>query len=193
MRTIWFVSSLLALALLTSVPLVAQQGTAQIAGKITDEQGAVLPGVAVVVTNEATGVFRDTTTSGEGTYFVAQLVPDNYKVVAKLTGFRTMERTGLVLQVGNTMTINLALPIGGIEENVTVTGQSPLVDATSARVGGNIGTDPRLNRRHARVWQVQLVGRCQLSAEQRRSGAEQREVPDRSHAGQWAVSRPRAA
>ena len=153
MRTIPLASFIVALVLWSPVPLLAQQGTAQIGGKITDEQGAILPGVNVVVTNEATGVFRDTLTSGEGTYFVAQLVPGNYKVVAKLTGFRTMERSGLVLQVGNTMTINLVLPVGGIEENVTVTGQSPLVDATSARVGGNIGTDelselPAMNRNY---------------------------------------------
>jgi hypothetical protein len=115
-------------------PLVAQQGTSEITGKITDEQGAILPGVAIVVTNEATGVFRDVTSSAEGTYFASQLVPGRYKIVAKLGGFRTLERSGLILQVGNAMTINLVLAVGGIEENVTVTAQSPIVDTTSARV-----------------------------------------------------------
>ena len=63
---------------------------------MTDEQGAVLPGVAIVVTNEETGVFREVTSSEEGTYFVSQIVPGRYKVVAKLTGFRThgAERSG---------------------------------------------------------------------------------------------------
>jgi Carboxypeptidase regulatory-like domain len=135
------VVSLLALmALALSAPLFAQQGTSSITGKVTDEQGAVLPGVAVVVTNEETGIFREVTSSEEGTYLVTQIVPGRYKVTAKLTGFRTMERSGLILQVGTTMTINLALPVGGVEENVTVTGQSPLVDTTSAVVGGNLGT-----------------------------------------------------
>jgi Carboxypeptidase regulatory-like domain len=134
-------------------PLVAQQGTSEIAGKITDEQGAILPGVAIVVTNEATGVFRDVTTSAEGTYLASQLVPGRYKIVAKLTGFRTLERSGLVLQVGNALTINLVLAVGGIEENVTVTAQSPIVDTTSARVGGNLGTAdlselPAMNRNY---------------------------------------------
>jgi Carboxypeptidase regulatory-like domain/TonB-dependent Receptor Plug Domain len=145
---------LLALVLfLVSPPLFAQQGTAQIAGKVSDEQGAFLPGVSVVVTNEETGVFREVTTSSEGTYVVAQIVPGTYKVSAKLTGFRTMDRSGLILQVGTTLTINLALPVGGIEESVTVTGQSPLVDTTSARVGGNVGTAelselPAMNRNY---------------------------------------------
>ncbi len=104
------VASLSALILFAvSTPLFAQQGTAQIVGKITDEQGALLPGVDVVVTNQETGVFREVTTSTEGTYVVAQIVPGTYKVLAKLTGFRTMERSDLILQVGTTLTINLAL------------------------------------------------------------------------------------
>src|SRR5262245_20562012 len=148
------VVSLLALmAIMLSAPLFAQQGTSQISGNVTDEQGAVLPGVAIIVTNEETGVFREVTSSEEGTYFVSQIVPGRYKIKATLTGFRTMERSGLLLQVGNTLTINLSLPVGGVEENVTVTGQSPLVDTTTATVGGNLGTDelnqlPAMNRNY---------------------------------------------
>src|SRR5262245_40493495 len=134
------VTLLALMALMLSAPLLAQQGTSSIGGKVTDEQGAVVPGAAVVVTNEETGIFREVTSSAEGTYLVTQIVPGRYKVTAKLMGFRTMERSGLSLQVGTQMTINLALPVGGIEESVTVTGQSPLVDTTSAVVGGNIGT-----------------------------------------------------
>src|SRR5262245_48579387 len=122
-------------------PLLAQQGTSEISGRVTDEQGAVLPGVAIVVTNEATGQFRATNSGEEGTYLASQLVPGRYKVVAKLMGFRTMERNDLVLQVGTTLTINLALAVGVVEETITVTGQAPLIDTTSARVGGNIGTE----------------------------------------------------
>ncbi|MEQ1910402.1 MAG: TonB-dependent receptor, partial [Vicinamibacterales bacterium] len=146
-------SILLLLGLGLAAPVLAQQGTSQISGKVTDEQGAVLPGVAIVVTNEETGVFRDVTTSDEGTYFVSQIQPGRYKIVAKLSGFRTMERAGLVAQVGTTLTMNLSLPVGGVEESVTVTGQGPLVDTTSARVGGNIGTAelselPAMNRNY---------------------------------------------
>jgi len=134
-------------------PLLAQHGTADISGKITDDQGAILPGVSLVVTNEATGVFREVTTSAEGTYSASQLPPGLYKMVAKMSGFRTVERSGLQLQVGTTLTINLQLGVGGLEETVTVTGQSPLVDTTSARVGGNVGTAelselPAMNRNY---------------------------------------------
>ena len=132
----WMVASFLSLATAS----VAQQGTAEISGKVTDEQGAVLPGVAIVVTNEETGVVRDLTSGPAGTFFASQLVPGRYKVVAKLSGFHTTDRSGLVLQVGKTLTVNLTLNVGGLEETVHVTAESPLVDTTSAKVGGNIGT-----------------------------------------------------
>jgi hypothetical protein len=132
---------------------LAQQGTAEIAGKVTDEQGAVLPGVAIVVTNEETGVYRDLVSGPAGTYFASQLVPGRYKIAAKLQGFQTTERANLVVQVGKTLTINLSLTVGGLEETVHVTAESPLVDTTSAKVGGNIGTAelselPAMNRNY---------------------------------------------
>ena len=131
----------------------AQQGTSQISGKVSDAQGAVLPGVSVIVKNEDTGLTRELTTSGEGTYVAAQLMPGRYAVSAKLTGFRPIDRNGLVLPVGTTLTINLTMPVGGLEETITVTGQAPLVDTSSASVGGNVGTAelaelPAMNRNY---------------------------------------------
>ncbi len=153
MRSVRIGSTFVAAFLAAATPLVAQQGTAAISGKVADEQGAILPGVAIVVTHEETGVFREVATSTEGTYSLPQLVPGQYKVVATLPGFRTLERSGLILQVGTTLTINLTLAIGGLEETVTVAGESPIVDATSPRVGGNIGTAelselPAMNRNY---------------------------------------------
>src|SRR5947209_6415375 len=75
-----------------AIPLLAQQGTSEIGGKVTDEQGAVLPGVSVVVTNEESGVFREVTTGSDGSYFASQLLPGRYKIAAKLTSFRNFER-----------------------------------------------------------------------------------------------------
>ena len=66
-----------------AVPVHAQQGTAQISGRITDEQGAMLPGVSIAITNEATGVSREVTSSAEGAYSASQLVPGTYRVVAQ--------------------------------------------------------------------------------------------------------------
>jgi hypothetical protein len=143
----------LVVALAIPASLNAQQGTAQISGKVTDAQGAVLPGVSIVVKNEETGAARELSTSAEGTYAAAQLMPGRYAVSARLAGFRPIDRTALVLLVGNTLTINLTLQVGGLEETVTVTGASPLVDTSSASVGGNVGTAelaelPAMNRNY---------------------------------------------
>jgi len=135
----------------TAIPLFAQQGTSEIGGKVTDEQGAVLPGVSIVITNEETGAVRDLTTGADGSYFASQLIPGRYRISAKLASFRTFERGGLLLQVGKTLTINVAMALGALEETVRVTAESPLVDTTTAKVGGNIGTQeiaelPAMNR-----------------------------------------------
>ena len=91
------------------VPVLAQQGTAEISGRVTDEQSGALPGVTITFTNEATGVYREVTSGPDGTYFAPQLVPGRYRMVAKLANFHTFERGGLILQVGKTLTINAIL------------------------------------------------------------------------------------
>jgi len=152
MRIPW-VGSVLALVLATSLPVLAQQGTAELGGRVTDEQGGVLPGVTVVITNEESGIYREIVSGADGNYFAPQLIPGRYKVAAKLASFKSFERSGLILAVGKTLTINITMAVGGLEETVRVTAESPLVDTTSAKVGGNIGTDelselPAMNRNY---------------------------------------------
>ena len=130
---------------------LAQQGTSEIGGKVVDEQGGALPGVAIVITNVETGVFREVTSGADGSYFASQLTPGRYRVAAKLASFHTFERSGLVLAVGKSLTINMTLALGALEETVRVTAEAPLVDTTTAKVGGNIGTAelselPAMNR-----------------------------------------------
>src|SRR5712691_8244328 len=123
-----------------AIPAFAQQGTSEIGGKVTDDQGGVLPGVTIVLTNVNTGAFREVTSGADGSYFASQLTPGTYRLSAKLTSFRPFERGGLQLAVGKTLTINVTLALGALEETVRVTAESPLVDTTSVKVGGNIGT-----------------------------------------------------
>ena len=140
---------LLALAL----PALAQQGTAEIGGRVVDETGAALPGVAIVITNEESGVYREIVSGSDGNYFAPQLIPGRYKIVAKLASFKNFERGGLIAAVGKTLSINITMAVGTLEETVRVVAESPLVDTTSAKVGGNIGTDelselPAMNRNY---------------------------------------------
>jgi hypothetical protein len=145
------VGLVLSLLLATALPVLAQQGTAEIGGRVTDEQGGVLPGVTVVITNEENGIYREIVSGPDGNYFAPQLIPGRYKISAKLASFKNFERGGLILAVGKTLTINVTMVVGALEETVRVTAESPLVDTTSAKVGGNIGTDelselPAMNR-----------------------------------------------
>lgn len=116
----------------------AQQGTASIRGTVLDAQGAVLPGVTVVVTHEESGVFREVISNADGSYFITGILPGPYRVTAKLDGFKAYERRDVVFEVGRTVTLDVALEVGGLEETVTVTSEAPLVDLTSKQVGGNI-------------------------------------------------------
>ena len=122
----------------TTVLAFAQQGTAELVGKVTDTQGGVLPGVAIVITNEDTGVYREVLTGPNGSYTAAQLIPGRYRISAQLEGFKGLNRRGISLTVGVTTTVDLTLDVGAVAETVTVTAESPLVDVTSAEVGGHI-------------------------------------------------------
>jgi hypothetical protein len=131
----------------------AQQGTSEIGGKAVDDQGAVLPGVTIIITNEETGRTREIVSGGDGSFFASQLVPGRYKISGRLTSFRNFERSGLVLAIGQRMTVPVTMSLGSLEETVTVSGQSPLVDTTSIKVGGTVGTAelselPAMNRNY---------------------------------------------
>jgi len=105
---------------------------------VLDESGGALPGVTVVVTHQGSGQFRQVVSNADGSYFLTNLIPGPYKVTADLTGFKKYERPGLVIQIGNTATLDITLAVGGLEESVTVSGTSPLVDVTSKQIGANI-------------------------------------------------------
>src|SRR5687768_13454858 len=116
----------------------AQQGTASIRGRVVDTQGAVLPGVILVVTHQESGVYREVTSNADGSYFVTGILPGAYRVTAKLDGFKAYERHDVLFEVGRTVSLDVTLEVGALEETVTVTSEAPLVDLTSKQVGGNI-------------------------------------------------------
>jgi outer membrane receptor for ferrienterochelin and colicin len=135
---------LIGLAFLALISLVsitsaaAQQGGSAIRGRITDQQQGILPGVSIVVTHAESGTIRETVTGSDGTFLVPGLLPGPYKIAAVLQGFSRLTQDNLVLRIGSTLQVDLVLRVGAIEENVTVTAQSPQVDLTSAQVGGNV-------------------------------------------------------
>ena len=129
----------------------AQQGTGELRGKVIDAQNAVLPGVTVVAKNEASGQFREIVSGPDGSFFMSALTPGNYELTAQLSGFKKYQRGAVRVEVGKTQSVDVQLQVGGIEQEVTVTAESPLVDTTTKQLGGSIATQelsdtPSLNR-----------------------------------------------
>ena len=120
-----------------SAPALAQQ-RGVIAGRVLDPDGLALPGATVVVTNPATGFTREVVTAETGGYSVPALEPGTYDVRVDMAGFGSAGRTGLVLAPGGTITLELKLAVAGVQENLVVTGESPLVERTSNQIGGSL-------------------------------------------------------
>ena len=104
-----------------------------IAGSVKDASGAVLPGVTVEAASPALiEKVRSVVTDGTGLYRLVNLPPGTYSVTFTLPGFNTMRREAIEVSLGFTATIDAELRVGAIEETVTVTGESPIVDVQSA-------------------------------------------------------------
>ena len=121
------------LLLFTSAPAWAQ-GTAELNGRVTDQSGAVLPGVTVTAAQTDTGFSRTDVTDAAGSYVMPNLPVGPYRLEVALQGFRTYVQTGIVLQVGATPTINAVLGVGSLEETVSVEAAAPIVDVRSAGI-----------------------------------------------------------
>ncbi|HVD93693.1 MAG TPA: TonB-dependent receptor [Vicinamibacterales bacterium] len=111
------------------------QATGSITGLITDQSGAVMPGVTVEATNAATGQVRNSVTASDGFYTLPLLQPGSYNVKATLSGFKPIVRTGMDVSVGDTTRVDIKLTVGGLEESVTVSGEAPLVETSHSTLG----------------------------------------------------------
>ena len=128
---IWRVAFVL-LAALVALPSLADAQSA-IAGVARDTSGAVLPGVTVEAASPALiEKSRAVTTDGEGRYNIVDLRPGVYSITFSLEGFSTVKRDGVELPTGFTATINGDMKVGSLEETITVSGQSPVVDTSTA-------------------------------------------------------------
>jgi Carboxypeptidase regulatory-like domain/TonB-dependent Receptor Plug Domain len=127
LRSIGF--SLVCLVAIAFVPSPASAQNAEIAGVVRDSSGAVLPGVAVEAVSPALiEKTRTVFTDAQGQYRIIALQAGTYKVTFTLTGFGTAVREGIVLTASFAATVNVAMSVGALQESVTVSGQSPLLD-----------------------------------------------------------------
>ena len=129
------------LALGLAAPALAQGGgassTGTIQGRIADAQGAVLPGVTVTATSPSALGTQTTVSSETGNYRFPAVPPGTYTLTYELAGFNTVRREGIQITLGFTANVNVELSLASLQETVTVTGESPIIDTTSTRVQQN--------------------------------------------------------
>ena len=120
----------------SSMPALAQQTTGNISGRALDPQGGAMPGVTVTAKSPQTGFTRAAVTDAEGVYRLSALPVGSYDLTVELQGFSTMERKGIVVNVGQTLELDFDLKVAQLSESVTVTGETPLLETSSSSVGG---------------------------------------------------------
>ncbi|MEZ5286485.1 MAG: TonB-dependent receptor [Vicinamibacterales bacterium] len=154
--------AVLGLLLAGSSTVFAQGGgassTGTIQGRITDAQGAVLPGVTVVASSPSMLGEQTTISSETGNYRFPAVPPGTYAITYELSGFNTLRREGVQIALGFTANLNVELTLATLQETVTVTGASPIIDTTSTRVQQNFKLEQLQSLPNARdMWSLLAV------------------------------------
>ena len=137
MRLNRVVSLCLSLLLLAAVPTSAQEFRGRINGIVTDNTGAVLPGVTVTARARRLIQPQVQVTGADGDYRLIALPPGVYDLTFELSGFQTIKREGIRVVINTTLTVDQQLQVATLQETVTVTGESPVVDTSTTTVGTN--------------------------------------------------------
>jgi hypothetical protein len=122
--------------LILSLAATAQLPTSTLNGTITDPQGAAVASGKVTITNEATGVSRETTADAQGFYTFANVAPGDYTLRVEQTSFATSELKGIQLEVGHTSTVDVKLVLAKLGQTVTVQSEQTQVELTQSEVQG---------------------------------------------------------
>jgi len=133
-------ASLCLAALVASSVLFAQESRGSIGGKVLDPQNAVVPGANVTVTNAETGVPKKVTTNQTGYFEVNFLDPGTYSVTVDTVGFKRVIRSGIIVNTGDRLAVDMQLELGQPTQTMEVTGDAPLLDTTNAAAGRVLDT-----------------------------------------------------
>lgn len=131
--------------LLCTSSLGAQTITGSLEGTVMDSSGGLIPGVKIAITNINTNSRYETETGPAGRFIAPSLAPGPYTVVAEAAGFRRMQRTGITLQVNQAARIEIVLEVGEVSETVEVTGEAPLLEASTSSIAQVIGNTSIVN------------------------------------------------
>src|SRR5947208_7366914 len=135
---IWTIA--LAMALTGAHPASAQVLYGSIVGNVVDQNGAVIPGAAVLATNQGTGVAANTTTNGVGEYNFVTLQAGTYTIKVAAAGFKTFERQDLPVEANNITRTDVKLEVGSTEQSVTVTGEAPAFQTGRGGTRGKVSS-----------------------------------------------------
>jgi hypothetical protein len=109
---------------------------ATVSGTVVDASGAATPGVMISFKNVATGNIRKAVTNQVGFYIAPNLQAGNYELTASAAGFATQVRSGMILNVGQELLLNLTMNVGRVTESIRVTTPAPTVELANATLGG---------------------------------------------------------
>src|SRR5580704_13564495 len=123
---------------LACLPLSSQTSQGTIQGGVFDQSGGAVAGATVSVIDVARGVTRALTADGAGQYVAVGLTPGTYTVRAEAKGFRNVEHSGVLLEVGQTVRVDLVVQPGEQSQTITVTGEIPEIDTTDSTLGGTV-------------------------------------------------------
>jgi len=138
---VWIAALSVAASLAALDSTVAAQGAvAELRGRVIDESGAALPGATLTVTHRETGSVRTTVSSETGAFVLPALQVGAYDVRVELSGFSTLTQQNLRLGVGESANLTFTLNLASVQENITVTGETPLVDVKQSSIAGRVGT-----------------------------------------------------
>jgi hypothetical protein len=124
--------------LLSPTVATAQEARGTITGKVVDASNAVVPGATVRITNTAMGTAQTVITTDSGLYRVPYLLPGTYRVEVEMTGFKKHVNDGVEVRVNDVLQVDVTLEVGAVAETVTVTGETPLLESSSASMGSVI-------------------------------------------------------
>ena len=125
-------------ASLFCIPLHSQTSQGTIQGGVFDQTGGAVAGATVSVVDVARGVTRTLTTDDAGQYMANGLTPGTYTVRAEAKGFRNVEHSGVLVEVGQNIRVDLVVQPGEQTQTVTVTGEIPAVNTTDSTLGGTV-------------------------------------------------------
>ncbi len=138
MRFVQKASAALCVLVISVTSVLAQSNRGSIAGLVTDPSGAAIPGAAIAVRNQQTGIQANTVSTSSGDYRLPELPLGTYSVTATESGFQKAVQAGVLVQINTTSTVNLHLQPGAVSQTVTVEGNVPAVETQTSEIGTTV-------------------------------------------------------